>query len=76
MGTGTVLWAGKQLSDEEELAVRRLVSLLGRAGGEQTAECFSRFLPEHAGDWTPDELEAGAHHGPWMGFGAGVAKGA
>lgn len=70
MGSGTVLWAGKQLSDEEELGVRRIVSLLQRAGDERTAESFARFLPERADEWTPDELEAGAHLGPWVGFGA------
>jgi hypothetical protein len=75
MGTGTVLWAGKQLSNEEELRVRRLVSLLERAGEPRTAESFARFLPERAGEWTPDELEAGAHLGPWVGFGAQLDDG-
>jgi hypothetical protein len=74
MGSGTVLWAGKPLSDEEELRVRRLVSLLERAGGAETADHLSRFLPERAAEWTPDELEAGAHNGPWMGFGAEVQR--
>jgi hypothetical protein len=72
MGSGTVLWAGKRLSDEEELRVRRLVSLLERAGDPQAADRFARFLPERADRWNPDDLEAGAHHGPWLSFGASV----
>jgi hypothetical protein len=69
MTTGTMLWAGKRLSDDEELRTRRLVALLRRTGKEETAESFERFLPEHADRWTPDELELGAHVGPWLGFG-------
>jgi hypothetical protein len=61
-----VLWAGKHLSDEEELRVRRLVSLLERAGDPAAADRFARFLPERAGDWSPDQLESGAHVGPWV----------
>ena len=66
MGSQGVLWAGKALSDEEELRVRRLVSLLQRTGDPEAADHLSRFLPERADEWTPDELEAGAHHGPWI----------
>ena len=66
MGSDAVLWAGKHLSDEEQDAMRRVVELLERAGDAQGAEAFARFLPgsEHA--WTPDELELGAHAGPWL----------
>ena len=32
------------------------------------AETFERFLPENDHRWTPDELEVGAHAGPWMSF--------
>ncbi len=74
MGSSSVLWAGKQLSDDEELRVRRIVSLLERAGDREGAEDFARFLPEKAGEWTPDELEAGAHGGPWLSFGAEVEE--
>jgi hypothetical protein len=64
--TTTVLWAGKALTDEEELRTRRLVAKLRRVGDAETADAFERFLPEHADRWTPDELEAGAHTGPWL----------
>ena len=64
--TGTVLWAGKRLSADEELRTRRLVALLQRAGDTETAETFERFLPENDHRWTPDQLELGAHAGPWM----------
>jgi hypothetical protein len=68
MTTGTMLWAGKQLSDDEELRTRRLVALLRRVGDDKIAETFERFLPENDHRWTPDELELGAHVGPWMQF--------
>jgi hypothetical protein len=74
MGSSTVLWAGKRLTDEEELGLRRLVSLMERAGSPAAAEDLARFLPERAGEWTPDELETGAHCGPWMGLGAGLEQ--
>jgi hypothetical protein len=45
--TGTMLWAGKRLSADEELRTRRLVALLRRAGDTETAETFERFLPEN-----------------------------
>jgi len=73
MGASVVLWAGKRLSDEEELKTRRMVALLQRVGDEEGVEELSRFLPERQGDWTPDELEAGAHNGPWLSFGARVS---
>jgi hypothetical protein len=62
MTTGTILWAGKRLTDEEELSTRRLVSLLHRVGDDDSAAVFERFLPE------PDELEMGAHVGLWAQF--------
>jgi hypothetical protein len=68
MATGTMLWAGKSLSAEEELRTRRLVALLRRVGDDEVAETFERFLPENEQGWTPDQLEAGAHAGPWMSF--------
>jgi hypothetical protein len=64
--TGTMLWAGKRLSADEELRTRRLVALLRRAGDTEAAETFERFLPENDHRWTPDQLELGAHAGPWM----------
>jgi hypothetical protein len=65
MTTGTMLWAGKKLSADEELRTRRLVALLRRIGDDKVAETFERFLPENDHRWTPDELEAGAQAGPW-----------
>ena len=65
MATGTMLWAGKRLSSEEELRTRRLVALLRRVGDDEVAETFERFLPENDHRWTPDELEIGAQVGPW-----------
>jgi hypothetical protein len=61
-----VLWAGKHLSEEEEAATRSLIALLRRTGAHEAAEGFERFLPEREGEWTPDELELGAHAGPWL----------
>ena len=66
MTTGTMLWAGKKLSSEEELRTRRLVALLRRVGDDDVAETFERFLPENDHRWTPDQLEVGAQAGPWM----------
>jgi hypothetical protein len=66
MTTGTMLWAGKKLSPEEELRTRRLVALLRRVGDDGAAETFERFLPENDHRWTPDQLEVGAQAGPWM----------
>jgi hypothetical protein len=68
MSGGIMLWAGKRLTEEEELRTRRLVAMLRRAGDEETADTFERFLPEQDDRWTPDELEQGAHVGPWMGW--------
>jgi hypothetical protein len=69
MNTATMLWAGKRLSDEEELRTRRLVAKLRRNGKGELADRYERFLPEHDERWTPDELELGAHVGPWMSIG-------
>jgi hypothetical protein len=69
MSDGLMLWAGKPLTDEEELRTRRLVAMLRRAGDDETAETFERFLPEGDDAWTPDELEHGAHVGPWIELG-------
>jgi hypothetical protein len=69
MSDGLMLWAGKHLTDEEELRTRRLVAMLRRTGDDETAETFERFLPEYDESWTPDELEQGAHVGPWMEWG-------
>lgn len=69
MGDGTMLWAGKQLSDEEELRTRRVTALLRRVGDDDVAAQLERFLPENDHRWTPDELEQGAHVGPWMTLG-------
>ena len=66
MTTGTMLWAGKKLSADEELRTRRLVALLRRIGDDKVAETFERFLPENDHRWTPDELEVGAQAGPWV----------
>lgn len=68
------LWAGKQLDPAEEAWLRNRISSLRRAeeaqaDGWQTARgerrSLERYLPERADDWTPDQLEAGAHIGPW-----------
>jgi hypothetical protein len=69
MNTATMLWAGKRLSDEEELRTRRLVAKLRRNGKDELADGYERFLPENDERWTPDELELGAHVGPWMSIG-------
>jgi hypothetical protein len=70
MSAATILWAGKGLSSDEELAVRRLVATLRRTDQIELAENFERFLPENDHRWTPDELEMGAHVGPWVSFDA------
>jgi hypothetical protein len=66
MPTGTMLWAGKQLTGDEELRTRRLVALLRRVGDDEAAQTFERFLPENDHRWTPDQLEVGAQAGPWI----------
>ena len=66
MSSDVMLWAGKSLSVDEAAATRRLVELLGRVGEGEAADHLARFLPESEGGWTPDELELGAHAGPWL----------
>jgi hypothetical protein len=72
-----VVWAGKQLSADEELQLRRTVALLRRIeerGGTEEERALSaearmnieRFLPENDHRWTPNELETGIYLGPWM----------
>lgn len=68
---GVVLWAGKPLDSADEAATRALVDLMRRSGDDEGAEAFARFLPERDDEWTPDELEVGAHAGPWLSVGAG-----
>ena len=72
MTNGTMLWAGKELSGEEEARLRKVVHMLRRNGGSADAECLERFLPENLHLWTSNELETAAHAGPWMSFGAQV----
>lgn len=71
MPESIVLWAGKPLSGDEEARTRRMVALLERAGDPAAAADLARFLPGSGHDWTPDELELGAHAGPWLGIGGG-----
>jgi hypothetical protein len=75
MGSDVMLWAGKRLTDEEAAAARRAVALMRRLGEDETALHLARFLPETEHDWTPDELELGAHAGPWMGVQAEISEG-
>jgi hypothetical protein len=70
-----VLWAGKPLTDEEAAATRRAVALSRRLGDEDTALHLARFLPETGHDWTPDDLEMGAHGGPWLAVEADLGRG-
>lgn len=76
----TVIWAGKRLSVEEEARVRDTVAMFERlaaAGdpeGSWQAESWRRFLPEEAHRWTPEELEFGAHVGPWISFGVELGE--
>ena len=71
MGESVVMWAGKALSGEEEERTRRMVALLERTGEADAAADLARFLPGSGHAWTPDELELGAHAGPWLGIGGG-----
>lgn len=70
-----ILWAGKHLSGDEEQRLRDLIEVFGQAGCSEDVEWYGRFLPENAHTWTPDELEFGAHHGPWLSFSAAVDAG-
>jgi hypothetical protein len=69
-----MLWPGKRLDLAEEAWLRNRISSLQRAEdaradgwGSALKERLSleRYLPENADDWTPDQLEGGAHIGPW-----------
>jgi hypothetical protein len=69
-----MLWAGKQLDPAEEAWLRNRIGSLQRAedaradgweGARRERFSLERYLPENAHRWTPDELEAGAHIGPW-----------
>ena len=71
MDPSVVLWAGKPLSGDQAQSTRRTVALLTRAGEHEAAAAFARFLPEGGYEWTPDELELGAHAGPWLGLDGG-----
>jgi len=71
MGESVVLWAGKPLTGDEEERARRMVALLERTGEADAAADLARFLPEAGHAWTPDELELGAHAGPWLSIGGG-----
>ena len=71
MGASVVLWAGKALTGEEAERAARAVALLERAGEHEAAADLARFLPGSGHGWTPDELELGAHAGPWLGIGGG-----
>jgi hypothetical protein len=68
MTIGTALWAGRHLSPDEEAGTRRVVAFLRGLGDDATADNLERFLPENDDGWTPDELERGAHVGPWLSF--------
>jgi hypothetical protein len=70
----TVLWAGRPLTGEQEAEIRRLVALLERVDRPGDAAGLARFLPENDARWTPDELERGAHLGPWLAVGASAAR--
>lgn len=71
MGESVVLWAGKALTGDEEERARRMVALLQRTGEADAAADLARFLPGSGHAWTPDELELGAHAGPWLSIGGG-----
>ena len=71
MGESVVLWAGKALSGDEADRTRRMVALLERNGEHDAAADLARFLPGSGHGWTPDELELGAHAGPWLSIGGG-----
>ncbi|HSI30238.1 MAG TPA: hypothetical protein VK951_02800 [Miltoncostaeaceae bacterium] len=74
MGSNVMLWAGKRLTDEEAAVTRRAIALQRRLGDEETALHLAHFLPESERDWTPDELELGAHAGPWIGIEAEIGR--
>jgi hypothetical protein len=71
-----VLWAGKHLDPEEDVSLRRVIALLRRIEEKirpdesdevrRDRQQLELFLPENAQKWSPDELEFGAHYGPWF----------
>ena len=76
------LWPGKRLDLAEEAWLRNQVASLQRAedaradgweGSRKERLSLERYLPEHEGRWTPDQLEGGAHIGPWSDMAAGVS---
>lgn len=73
MATATMLWAGKRLTYDEEAGLRAFIGRLHRTDNPGLASNFERFLPENDRRWTPDELELGAHAGPWISAGGEVA---
>ena len=75
MGESVVLWAGRPMSGDEEERTRRMVALLERTGEREAAADLARFLPGSGHAWTPDELEHGAHAGPWLSIGGGPEAG-
>ncbi|MEA2178107.1 MAG: hypothetical protein QOG77_1404 [Solirubrobacteraceae bacterium] len=44
MSDGVMLWAGKHLTDDEELRTRRLVSMLRRVGDDDVAVGAEQLL--------------------------------
>lgn len=71
MATTTILWAGKELTGDEEVRLRRTVHLLRRLGNDEVAADFERFLPERAVDWSDEERSAGARLGPQLSIDGG-----
>ena len=69
-----MLWPGKRLDFAEEAWLRNRIASLrraedARAGSWEAARkerlSLERYLPENLDAWTPDQLEGGAHIGPW-----------
>jgi hypothetical protein len=69
-----MFWPGKHLDPAEEGWLRNRIASLqraedARAGAWEAARTerlsLERYLPENLDVWTPDQLEAGAHIGPW-----------
>jgi len=76
------LWPGKRLDLAEEAWLRNRVASLQRAedaradgweGSRTERHSLERYLPENDARWTPDQLEGGAHIGPWSDMDAGVS---
>jgi hypothetical protein len=69
-----MFWPGKRLDRAEQEWLRNRIRSLERAenaradgweGARKERLSLTRYLPENADDWTPDQLEGGAHIGPW-----------